>query len=55
MANFLYGLTPQDPMGIALATLALMIVTGVAGYLPARQATRVDSTDRASPRLAVIP
>jgi ABC-type antimicrobial peptide transport system permease subunit len=40
--SFLYGLTPQDPMSIALATLALMIVTGLAGYLPARQATRVD-------------
>ena len=27
--SFLYGLTPQDPMSIALATLALMMVTGI--------------------------
>jgi predicted permease len=40
--SFLYGLTPQDPMSIVLATLGLMIVTGIAGYLPALRATRVD-------------
>ena len=40
--SFLFGLTPQDPMSIVLATIGLMIVTGLAGYLPARRATRVD-------------
>jgi predicted permease len=40
--SFLYGLTPQDPMSIGLATLALTVVTTLAGYLPARRATRVD-------------
>lgn len=30
----LYGIQPTDPVAIALATLA--------GYLPARRATRVD-------------
>ncbi len=40
--SFLYGLTPQDPLSIAVATIALMAVTGLAGYFPARRATRVD-------------
>jgi predicted permease len=40
--SFLYGLTPQDPLSIALATIGLIAVTGVAGYLPARRATHVD-------------
>jgi predicted permease len=40
--SFLYGLTPQDPMSIALATIGLLIVTGLAGYIPALRATRVD-------------
>ena len=40
--SFLYGLTPQDPISIALATVGLMIVTGIAGFVPALRATRVD-------------
>ncbi len=40
--SFLFGLTPQDPMSIVLATIGLMVVTGLAGYFPARRATRVD-------------
>ena len=40
--SFLYGLTPQDPASIALATVGLIAVTGLAGYIPARRATRVD-------------
>jgi len=40
--SFLYGLTPQDPASIALATAGLIIVTGLAGYIPARRATKVD-------------
>jgi predicted permease len=40
--SFLYGLTPQDPTSIALATVGLLIVTGLAGYIPALRATRVD-------------
>ena len=42
VSSFLYGLTPQDPLSIAAATLTLMAVTAVAGYIPARRATRVD-------------
>jgi ABC-type antimicrobial peptide transport system permease subunit len=40
--SFLYGLTAQDPLSIALATAGLIVVTGIAGYIPARRATLVD-------------
>ncbi len=42
VSSFLFGLTPQDPLSIALATLALVTVTALAGYIPARRATTVD-------------
>jgi len=42
VSSFLYGLTPQDPLSIVLATLGLIVVTAVAGYIPARRATHVD-------------
>ena len=40
--SFLYGLTPQDPLSIAMATVGLAVITGLAGYIPALRATRVD-------------
>jgi predicted permease len=40
--SFLFGLTPQDPLTLAGSTLALLAVTAIAGYIPARRATRVD-------------
>ncbi len=42
VSSFLFGLTPQDPYSIGLATAALILVTALAGYIPARRATRVD-------------
>ena len=42
VSSFLYGLTPQDPLSIAIATAGLIAVTALAGYLPARRATTVD-------------
>lgn len=42
VSSFLYGLTPQDPLSIALATFGLIAVTALAGYIPARRATKVD-------------
>jgi ABC-type antimicrobial peptide transport system permease subunit len=41
-SSLLYDLTPNDPLTIALATLLLVVVALVAGYLPARRASRVD-------------
>ncbi len=38
----LYGITPNDPWSMALATLAIVTVALAAGYLPARRATTVD-------------
>lgn len=42
LASVLYDVKPWDPVAIAGAAMALIGVTGVACYLPARLATRVD-------------
>ena len=42
LASFLYGLTPQDPLSIAVSTAILLAITALAGYIPARRATAVD-------------
>lgn len=41
-ATLLYELKPNDPLTITLATLLLTAVALLAGYLPARRASRVD-------------
>lgn len=38
----LYGLTAADPASIATATLIIVIASALAGYLPARRASRID-------------
>jgi predicted permease len=40
--SLLFGLQAHDPMTIGLAVLVLLAVAAVAGYLPARRASRVD-------------
>jgi putative ABC transport system permease protein len=42
LRGFLYGLSATDPFTIAAATLTLLTVAGLAAYLPARKATKVD-------------
>ncbi|HKW99756.1 MAG TPA: ABC transporter permease [Bryobacteraceae bacterium] len=40
--SFLFGVPPVDPTGIGAAILLLAAVSTLAGYLPARRATKVD-------------
>jgi ABC-type antimicrobial peptide transport system permease subunit len=42
IASELYGLSPRDPLTIAITTLLMLGVAGSAGYIPARRATKVD-------------
>ena len=38
----LYGIAPDDPRAMAFATLGILLIMGIAGYVPARRAMRVD-------------
>jgi predicted permease len=38
----LFGLAPTDPLSISAAIVVMAVVSAVAGYLPARRASRVD-------------
>jgi putative ABC transport system permease protein len=38
----LFGLSPTDPLTVALAMLLMIVVAALAGYLPARRASRID-------------
>ncbi|HUJ30053.1 MAG TPA: ABC transporter permease [Candidatus Acidoferrum sp.] len=40
--SLLYGLTPADPLALAGATLLMFVVAAVAGYIPARRASKTD-------------
>jgi ABC-type antimicrobial peptide transport system permease subunit len=40
--SLLFGLKAHDPLVMGLAALVLLVVAAIAGYLPARRASRVD-------------
>jgi predicted permease len=42
VANFLYGIEPNDPGNLVLAVLLLIVVAMLAAYLPALRASRLD-------------
>jgi ABC-type antimicrobial peptide transport system permease subunit len=43
ISSLLFGLTPTDPLTIVVAALLMIAVAALAGYLPARKASRVDA------------
>jgi predicted permease len=42
IAGLLFGLKTTDPLTMAAAAVLLAVVAGIAGYIPARRASRVD-------------
>jgi ABC-type antimicrobial peptide transport system permease subunit len=42
LASLLYGVSPTDVITFAGMALVLLAVSGLAGYLPARRASRTD-------------
>jgi putative ABC transport system permease protein len=42
LSSLLYNVRPTDPLTLALVSLALLGVSALASYIPARRATRVD-------------
>jgi len=42
IASLLYHVSARDPMSLAVGAMSLMLVAGIASYLPARRASRVD-------------
>ena len=42
ISNLLFGLTAADPLALSAATVLMFAVAAVAGYIPARRASRTD-------------
>jgi putative ABC transport system permease protein len=42
LSGLLYGIAPWDPLVFSVATLAVMLATALASYLPARRAVSID-------------
>jgi ABC-type antimicrobial peptide transport system permease subunit len=42
LRGLLFGIAPADPLSLGLVVLVLLLVSGVACYLPARRAAALD-------------
>jgi len=42
LEGWLYGVTPLDTGTFAWSAAAMLLIAGLASYLPARRATRID-------------
>jgi ABC-type antimicrobial peptide transport system permease subunit len=42
VSTLLYGLQPRDPVTLAAAIVTLTVIGAIAGWLPARRASRID-------------
>jgi ABC-type antimicrobial peptide transport system permease subunit len=42
VSSFLFGMKPNDPASLGLAVATLIAAAAIAGYVPARRATRID-------------
>jgi len=42
VASFLFGMKPNDPLAITAAVVILLAAAALAGYAPARRASRID-------------
>jgi ABC-type lipoprotein release transport system permease subunit len=40
--SFLFGIEPNDPLVTAIAVVVLLAAALIAGYVPARRASRID-------------
>jgi len=44
VAGLLYGVTPVDPLTLLTVVCVVCVIAGIATYVPARRATRLDPT-----------
>ena len=42
IASFLFGMKPNDPLALTVAVMTLLSAALLAGYFPARKASRID-------------
>jgi putative ABC transport system permease protein len=42
VTSLLYGVTPLDSASLAIATVVMTVVAGLAAYVPARRAARLE-------------
>jgi predicted permease len=45
VSTLLFGLQPRDPVTLAAASVVLIVIGGLAGWLPARRAARIDPAE----------